>query len=88
MIPELTIIDARSCLGRNHHLSLGGVLCNSNRLIISGDVAAADRVAAAVLAESYDDFDERWAYQQIDPAVKLGLGVSGIDEAVIKEATI
>lgn len=86
--PELTIVDARSCLGRNHHLSLGGVLCYSNRLIISGDVIAADRVAAAVLAESYDDFDERWAHEQIGPAVKLGLGVSSIDEAVIKEATI
>jgi uncharacterized protein (DUF362 family) len=86
--PELTIIDARQIIGKSHHFSSGGIGFDADRVIISGDCLAADRVAAHVLAEFYSGFEVSMADETFNHAAALGLGVNGLDEMVIKEASI
>ncbi len=85
--PEMTIIDARECMGKSHHFK-GGIVKRANRLIISGDILAADIVASEVLAEVYDGFSTKMAKLQLNHAASLGLGISNTDNVVIKETTI
>jgi uncharacterized protein (DUF362 family) len=86
--PDLTIIDARYCLGRSHHLSWGGISLKADRIIISGDALAADRVAAEVLAECYSGFKTEMASLQLDHAAHLGLGALNMDQIVIKDVSV
>ncbi len=86
--PELTIIDARYGIGKSHHFTSGGVSVKPDRIIISGDSLAADRVAAEVLAEYYDGFQVEMAQPQLDHAAHLGLGAASIDDVIIKNVTV
>ena len=86
--PELTLIDARYCIGRSHHFTSGGVSRKPERLIISGDMLAADVVAANVRAEVYDGFQLEMAEPHLDHAEKLGIGARNLNEMVIKETEI
>ena len=85
--PELTIIDARYGMGKTHE-STGGVSVKLDRVIISGDPLAADRVAAEVLAEYYDGFQVEMAKPHFDHAAHLGLGAASIDDMIIKNVTV
>ena len=86
--PELTIIDARQGIGRSHHFQSGGKLIKPKRIIISGDMLAADRMAAEVLAEFYDGFQIEMARPHLDHAARMGIGVAGPEDAIIKEVTL
>ena len=86
--PDLTIIDARYCLGKSHHLSWGGISLKADRIIISGDALAADRVAAEVLAECYSGFKTEMAILQLEHAAHLGLGALNRDQIVIKDVSV
>lgn len=86
--PEITVIDARQVMGKSHHRSSGGVVVDANRLIISGDALAADRVAATVLDESCNEFQVSMTDECFSHAATLGLGVASLEDAVIKEATV
>ena len=85
--PELTIIDARYGMGKSHQLPRG-VSVKLDRVIISGDPLAADRVAAEVLAEYYDGFQVEMAKPHLDHAAHLGLGAASIDDMIIKNVTV
>ena len=84
--PEVTIIDARQVMGKSHHRSSGGVISEANRIIISGDQLAADRVAAQVLAECHDGFQVVMAEDSFNHAATLNVGAASLDDVVIKEA--
>jgi uncharacterized protein (DUF362 family) len=86
--PELTIIDARSALGRSHHLNSGGVLIKPKQIIISGDALAADLVAAEALEEAYRGFQVEMLQTHFQHASKLGFSAKTIDDIVIKEASV
>jgi len=84
---ELTIIDARYGMGKSHQLP-SGVSVKLDRIIISGDSLAADRVAAEVLAEYYDRFEVEMAKPHLDHAAHLGLGAASIDDVIIKNVAV
>ncbi|MFC1543179.1 DUF362 domain-containing protein, partial [Candidatus Neomarinimicrobiota bacterium] len=84
--PDLTIIDARYGLGRSHQAR--GVSVKLDRVIISGDPLAADRVAADVLEQYYDGFQAEMASPHLDHAAHLGLGAASIDDMIIKDVTV
>ena len=86
--PELTIIDARYGLGKSHLFTSGGVSVKLDRIIISGDSLAADRIAAEVLAEYYDGFQVEMAKPHLDHAAYLGLGAASIDDVIIKNVAV
>ena len=84
--PEITVIDARKVMGVQHMLRIGGIEIEANRLIVSGDQVAADRVAAQVLDECFDGFQASMVSETLDHAAALGLGAASPDEVVLKEA--
>lgn len=83
--PEITIIDAREVMSRAHHRSQGGNITAASRIIISGDMLAADRVAAQVLAECGDGFEVSMTVDTFNHAASLGLGAAGLDDVIVKE---
>jgi uncharacterized protein (DUF362 family) len=85
---DLTIIDARYGIGKSHHFKSGGISIKPDRIIISGDTLAADRIAADLLAEHYDGFQVEMAAPHLDHAAKIGLGAAGLDDVIIKEAAV
>jgi uncharacterized protein (DUF362 family) len=84
--PDLTIIDARTVLGKTHAVFAGGVPREANRVIISGDAVAADYVAAQVLAECYEPFAVEMLGDTLTCAAGLGLGAAEPKGIVVKEA--
>ena len=85
--PDLTIMDARTVIGKTHAVFAGGIPREANRVIISGDPLAADRVAAGVLAECYDPFEVAVTDDTFSHAARIGLGTALLDNIAIKEAT-
>ncbi|MFC2173322.1 DUF362 domain-containing protein, partial [Acidobacteriota bacterium] len=84
--PELTVIDARTVLCKNHHSLAEGGPREANRLIISGDPLAADIMAAKVLKEVYEPHELGFTKDTFKYAAKLGIGVADPDGIVLKEA--
>ena len=78
----------RHGIGKSHHFKSGGVSIKPEQIIISGDMLAADWVAANLLAEFYDGFQVEMARPHLEHAAKIGLGVAGLDDVVIKEGTV
>ncbi len=85
--PDLTIIDARTVIGKTHSVHWGGIPREANRVIISGDPLAADRVAAGVLAECYDPFEVAVTDDTFNHAARIGLGTATLGNIVIRKAT-
>lgn len=72
--PDMTIIDARKILCKDH-LSVGtGMPKEANCLIISGDSLAADICAARVLKEVYPPYDLGFTKDTFAYAGELGVG--------------
>ena len=84
--PDLTIIDARTVLCRNHLGVEGGDPRPANRLIVSADPLAADIVAAQVLKEVDESYDLGYSRDTFDYAGRLGIGVNDASGIVLKEA--
>jgi len=85
--PELTVIDARRVLCRDHLSVRSGEPRDANRLIISGDPVAADVCAARLLKEVYEPYDLGWTRDTFEHAVRLGLGVADPAGFVLKDVT-
>lgn len=82
--PEMTVIDARTVLCKNHGSVASGEPREANRLIISGDPVAADAYAAGVLKEVYEPYDLGPSRETLDHAARLGIGVADLDGVVVK----
>lgn len=86
--PELTVIDARKVLCKNHLSVANGEPREANRLIISGDPLAADIMAAKVLKEVYEPYDPGFFKDTFEYAARLGIGTADPDGIVLKEAQV
>lgn len=84
--PELTVIDARTVLCKNHISVAEGDPREANRIIISGDPVAADVVAAQVLKEVHEPYELGCTRDTFDYAARLGIGVCDTGGFEIKEA--
>ncbi len=82
--PEMTVIDARRVLCKNHGSVAQGGLREANRLIVSGDPVAADACAAGVLEEVYEPYDLGPSAETLRHAAALGVGVAHLDGVVVK----
>jgi uncharacterized protein (DUF362 family) len=82
--PEMTVIDARKVLCKNHVSFASGDMREANRLIISGDPVAADVFAAGVLKEVYEPYDLGFTRNTFEHASKLGIGVADLNQAVVR----
>lgn len=83
--PEMTVIDARTVLCKNHGSVASGDPREANRLIISGDPVAADVYAAGVLKEVYEPYEVEFTADTFEYASRLGIGVSDLSDIVVKE---
>lgn len=86
--PEMTVIDARQVLCKNHLNVQTGLPLEANRLIISGDSLAADMVAAGILKEVYEPYDLGFTRDTFKYAAQLGIGVANPEKIVIKEVEV
>jgi len=83
--PDMTIIDARKILCKDH-LSVGtGMPKEANCLIISGDSLAADICAAKILKEVYPPYELGFTKDTFVHASELGIGVANPDNFILKE---
>ena len=82
--PEMTVIDARKVLCKNHGSVARGGPRDANRLIISGDPVAADACAAGVLKEVSEGYDLGPSAKTLHHAATLGIGVADLDGVVVK----
>ena len=83
--PEMTVIDARTVLCRDHLSVRSGEPREANRLIISGDPVAADVCAARVLKEVYEPYELGPTRDTFDYAAELGIGAADPAGFVVKE---
>jgi len=83
--PEMTVIDARTVLCKNHGSFSSGEPRTANRLIISGDPVAADVYGAGVLKEVYPSYELGPSTETIGHAATLGIGVADPSRVVLKE---
>jgi uncharacterized protein (DUF362 family) len=86
--PEMTVIDARKVLCKDHVSVRTGEPREANRLIISGDSLAADIYAAKILKELYEPYELGYTKNSFDYAAKLGIGVADPDGIVLKEVEV
>lgn len=85
VLPELTVIDARTILCKGH-IDIGpGEPRDANRLIISGDTVAADVVAANLLKELYEPYEVGFTKDTFEHASVLGIGNCDLGNVIIKQ---
>jgi uncharacterized protein (DUF362 family) len=85
--PELTIVDARSLLIK-HGPKLKGraeIKEHINRLVLCGDMVAADAYCADLMKEHDDTFDPEMIAVQLEHDEKLGLGTTDREKIEIRE---
>ncbi len=82
--PEMTVIDAREVLCKNHGSYASGEPREANRLIISGDPVAADVYCTRVLKEVYEPYEAGPTQHTFDYAARLGIGVADPSGVVVK----
>ena len=83
--PELTVIDARKVLCRDHLSVRTGEPRDANRLIISGDPLAADLYATRILKEVYEPYELGFTQDTFEHAAQLGVGVADPAGIALKE---
>lgn len=86
--PEMTIIDARTVLCKDHLSVNTGEPREANRIIISGDSLAADICAAKLLKEVYEPYDLGFTKDTFEYAARLGFGIADPDRMVLKEVEV
>lgn len=83
--PDLTVIDARKVLCRDHVSVRTGEPRNANRLIISGDPLAADLYATQILKEVYEPYELGFTRDTFQHASRLGVGLADPGSIALKE---
>ena len=94
MRPELTITDVRSLqavFGPNRQAGVTRIVEGVNKLILTGDMVAADAVALQIMKEYDDTFtaeNEAIVRRQFAHAEELGLGTSDLSRFEIIEIKV
>jgi len=84
--PELTIVDARQVMAINGPLlSYGGEIRDINKIVICGDMVAADAYCAQLMMQHDETFDSSWVNQTLQRAVDLNLGTADLSQVEIIE---
>jgi uncharacterized protein (DUF362 family) len=84
--PELVIVDARSILTvAGPMLSNGGIVKDVGKVIICGDIVAADAYCARIMEAHDGTFSITEIEPTLDRAVQLGLGTSDLSQVEILE---
>jgi len=84
--PELTIVDARQIMAINGPLLMyGGEIRDMNKIVICGDMVAADAYCAQLLEQYDETFDSSWINQTLQRAIDLELGVADLSQVEIIE---
>jgi uncharacterized protein (DUF362 family) len=85
--PQLNLVDARALLARNGPgLSAGAeVVKGVNRIILCGDMVAADAYCARLLARHDPTFSVEMIDPQLKHASELGLGTANLDAVKVVE---
>jgi uncharacterized protein (DUF362 family) len=84
--PELTIVDARSIMAvTGPYRSVGGVVRELNKIVICGDIVAAEAYCAQLMDEIDETFDPAWIQPILERAEELGLGTADLTEVEIIE---
>lgn len=86
--PEVSVIDARQVLCKNHVDYGSGLAQEANCLIISGDPLAADVVSAQILKDVYPEFDLGPTADTFTHAENLGIGSADPKGFVLKEMEV
>jgi uncharacterized protein (DUF362 family) len=86
--PELTLIDARKLLCKDHVSVRTGEPRDANRLIISGDPLAADVCATQIMKEVHEPYELGFTRDTFEYAARLGVGVADPDGLVLKEVDV
>ncbi len=85
--PQLNLVDARALLARNGPgLSAGAeVVKGVNRIVLCGDMVAADAYCARLLARHDPTFSVEMIERQLKHASDLGLGTADLDAVKVGE---
>jgi uncharacterized protein (DUF362 family) len=85
--PELNIIDGRSLLIRGGPTLSGKAEVKSgvNKIILCGDMVAADVYCSKLMEEHDDTYSVEMIKNQLETAEQLGLGVRDLNNVVVKE---
>jgi uncharacterized protein (DUF362 family) len=84
--PDLVIVDARSILTvAGPMLSNGGTVKDVGKVIICGDIVAADAYCAGIMAAHDVTFSPSSIDRTLERAVQLGLGTSDLSQVEILE---
>lgn len=86
--PEMTIIDARQLLCKDHRSIAEGIPLEANCLLMSGDSLAADICASKILKETYEPYDLGPTKYTFKHAEKLGIGDADPGAMMIKTVEV
>jgi len=84
--PELTIVDARQIMAINGPIMMyGGEIRGMDKIVICGDMVAADAYCAQLMEQYDETFDSSWVNQTLQRAVDLNLGTADLNQVEIIE---
>jgi uncharacterized protein (DUF362 family) len=84
--PELTIVDAREIMAVDGPLrEYGGEIRAADKVVICGDVVAADAYCAQIMETNDDTFDASWIQPTLERAEELGMGTADLSQVEIIE---
>jgi len=86
--PDLNIVDARSIVTeRGPYFHQNGTVVDTNKIIICGDIIAADAYCARLLEENSPNFSASSIQNTLQRGEELGLGTSDLNQVEIIEIT-
>jgi uncharacterized protein (DUF362 family) len=84
--PDLNIVDARSIVTeRGPSIDQNGKVVDTNKIIICGDIIAADAYCARIMEENSPDFSALFIQNMLQRGEELGLGTSDLNQVEIIE---
>ncbi len=83
---ELTIVDAREIMAIDGPLrGDGGEIREVNKIVICGDMVAADAYCAQIMQDNDETFDSSWIQPTLERAEELGLGTADLNQVEVIE---
>lgn len=86
--PDLSIIDARRIVADHHYDPAQGRILNCGRLIISGDMVAADLVADRIVGQKVSTYSRAEAAKLLSHVAELTGGPKSLDEVAVRNVRV